>query len=442
MTEFVVNIGMDDFDSPLGGCTTYVASLVVEKLDKKPWIEFLDYPRLVRLNPNVPFKTRGNGAVALKLKVRGKHLDSLLDLMSQVVEDEAWIIHRKTDPVIALLIGEVSSSLKRLYRRALMTVIPLSIVEDLANELGIRVFKVKRGRGLVGALAAIGAEFEDYTYELLTYRSKDKWGKPRLINTESVLEFDRLTRGVTFNNIDYESGRVLITPRGPDPVLFGVRGDDPQALLQSLNVIKTNEVIERWVIFKTNQGTDAHLKVVKQISKVRPYDSVGIRGIVVKGPEVLRGGHVEFRVQDSTGSMRCMVYSETGRLNKVARLLRVGDEVEVWGGVRPPSRTYEICINVERIRVLSLTLEVATLNPRCPKCNKRMKSLGKGKGFKCPKCGFRSSLMKKEVIKKQRVLEPGMYIASPRAHRHLTRPTTRFGIKNSLSTMITPWHSP
>jgi len=442
MTKLVINIGMDDFDSPLGGCTTYIASLLVEQLDNKPWIEFLDYPRLIRLNPNVPFKTRGNGAISLRLKVKERYLNSLLNIIHQIMESDAWVSHKKTDPVVVLMAGEIPSVLKKLYEKALITVIPLSIVEDLAEKLRVTVLKVKKGRGLVGAMAAIGAELNDYTYELLAYRSREKWGEPRLIDPRSVLEFDRLTRGRTFNNLDYESGRVLITPRGPDPVLFGVRGDDPRVLLKSLKLIKTNESMERWLIFKTNQGTDAHLRVIKQIIDVRPYDSVGIKGVVAQGPTILRGGHVEFVVRDLTGEMRCMVYSETGYLNKVARLLRVGDEVEVWGGARPPSRAYEICINVERIRIIRLALEITTLNPRCPNCGKRMKSLGKNKGFKCPKCGFRSSSLRKEVIRKSRILEPGVYIASPRAHRHLTRPLLRFGMKNSFSKMITPWHYP
>lgn len=433
---------MDDFDSPLGGCTTYVASLIVEQLDKRPWVEFLDYPKLVRLNPNIPFKTRGNGAISFKIKVEENCLEFLLDVIHQIMESEAWIGYRKTDPVVAILFGEVPPSLKKLYERALTTVIPLSVVEDLAERLKVKVFKLKRGRGLVGAMAAIGADFDDYTYELLAYRRKEMWGKPRLIDPQSVLEFDRVTRGLTFNNLDYETKRILIAPRGPDPVLFGVRGDDPEALLKSLDIIRVKEEIERWVIFKTNQGTNAHLKVIKTISEVRPYDSVGIKGMIASGPTVLRGGHVEFVVKDSTGSMRCMVYSETGYLNRVARLLRVNDEVEVWGGVRPPSRNYSMCLNVERLRVVRLGLMVLVLNPRCPKCGKRMKSMGKGKGFKCPTCSFKSSSLKKEIIKRQRLLEPGIYIASSRAHRHLTRPTVRFGVKNSFTNMITPWHYP
>ena len=57
------HVGIDDTDSLDGGCTTWVASRVIEAL--LPDYELIGAPRLVRLNPNVPWKTRGNGAVAL-----------------------------------------------------------------------------------------------------------------------------------------------------------------------------------------------------------------------------------------------------------------------------------------------------------------------------------------------------------------------------------------
>ena len=58
------HIGIDDTDSHEGMCTTYLASLVVDTLEQYG-VDFLDYPKLVRLNPNIPYKTRGNGAVSI-----------------------------------------------------------------------------------------------------------------------------------------------------------------------------------------------------------------------------------------------------------------------------------------------------------------------------------------------------------------------------------------
>ncbi|RLI36467.1 DNA-binding protein, partial [Candidatus Bathyarchaeota archaeon] len=42
-----VHIGFDDTDSPRGGCTTYVAALIIERLHKLG-ARFTDYPNLVR----------------------------------------------------------------------------------------------------------------------------------------------------------------------------------------------------------------------------------------------------------------------------------------------------------------------------------------------------------------------------------------------------------
>ena len=70
MTEkTVLNIGFDDTDSPKGMCTTFLAYKIVDLLQKQK-IEFLDFPRLIRFNPNIPWKTRGNGAVSIRIKTK------------------------------------------------------------------------------------------------------------------------------------------------------------------------------------------------------------------------------------------------------------------------------------------------------------------------------------------------------------------------------------
>ncbi|MEX0764417.1 MAG: DNA-binding protein, partial [Nitrosopumilaceae archaeon] len=65
--NYILHIGFDDTDSRNGMCTTFLAYKIVEYL-KKEHAEFLDYPYLIRFNPNIPWKTRGNGAVAIKIK--------------------------------------------------------------------------------------------------------------------------------------------------------------------------------------------------------------------------------------------------------------------------------------------------------------------------------------------------------------------------------------
>src|SRR3989304_72841 len=57
-------LGVDDTDSLRGMCTTFLATELVRALPK--W-DLIGFPRLVRLNPNIPWKTRGNGAIFLRL---------------------------------------------------------------------------------------------------------------------------------------------------------------------------------------------------------------------------------------------------------------------------------------------------------------------------------------------------------------------------------------
>ncbi|MDG6910341.1 MAG: DNA-binding protein, partial [Nitrososphaerota archaeon] len=59
-------VGLDDTDSSRGYCTTYLAYRIA--VDLQSDVRVLPFPRLVRLNPNIPFKTRGNAAVCLQIE--------------------------------------------------------------------------------------------------------------------------------------------------------------------------------------------------------------------------------------------------------------------------------------------------------------------------------------------------------------------------------------
>ena len=59
-------IGLDDTDSKDGGCTTFICFQFVYRLYQKGYC-LRSYPRLIRLNPQIPWKTRGNGAVAFHI---------------------------------------------------------------------------------------------------------------------------------------------------------------------------------------------------------------------------------------------------------------------------------------------------------------------------------------------------------------------------------------
>ncbi len=99
MNQQIMHIGLDDTDSTRKGCTTYVAALLVEKLEKLN-VKFLDYPNLIRLNPNVPWKTRGNGALCLRIKHDAGLEDQIKETAVSLVEEQSDLSFRGTDPGI------------------------------------------------------------------------------------------------------------------------------------------------------------------------------------------------------------------------------------------------------------------------------------------------------------------------------------------------------
>jgi len=58
-----------------------------------------------------------------------------------------------------------------------------------------------------------------------------------------------------------------------------------------------------------------------------------------------------------------------------------------------------------------------------------MKSKGQNQGFQCIKCGEKSKT--KTLHEIRRKIKKQLYLPVSSAHRHLTRPRQRYGIKNS-----------
>jgi tRNA(Ile2)-agmatinylcytidine synthase len=130
-------------------------------------------------------------------------------------------------------------------------------------------------------------------------------------------------------------------------------------------------------------------------------------------------------------------------LNKIARQLIVGDQVEVYGAAHKATKDKPLTINLEKIYVLALAQKVAFENPTCPKCNKRLKSMGKDQGFRCENCGEKYKTHKKMQVAVPRTLTLGLYVTSTRSQRHLTKPLRRYGQEKPCAPirgMIREWH--
>lgn len=419
----LTHIGLDDTDSRIGGCTTYTAFKLVSKLIENE-ARFVDYPNLVRLNPNIPWKTRGNGAVSLRLE--HKDPEWVFEEACRIVDAEGF----SKNPAVALLVGEVPEAVREIAEEALWRVVNRVRATEIARRAGVRLYARKGGFGVVGALAAIGNLLEeDHTYELLAYRVREMWSKPRMVDEASVIDMDRKTHPYTFNNYDEEKARVLVTPRGPDPVLLGIRGETPEVVLEAYRMMKVFEPTEGYMIFRSNQGTNAHLthEIAEKLFKA--YTSGYVKGEVSSKPWVEIGGHTYFKVRCSWGEVTCAVYEPTGQLRKVVLRLIPGDEVEVGGGVRKGTKKHHSVLNVEYIKVLRVAKELSYVNPLCPLCGKRMKSMGRLQGFRCKACGFKAKEAEKVMVERDRKIKPGIYLPPPRAQRHLTKPLHRYGME-------------
>ena len=442
----VMHIGLDDTDSTRKGCTTHVTALLIEKL-KELKATFLDYPKLVRLNPNVPWKTRGNGALCLKIKYTAEIENKIKEITVQVVEEQSDLDSKDTNPGIVFFPhDEIPDDIKVFSEKAVTGIVTMEEAKKLIQKFRGEASGFKNSRGIIGALAAVGKTFEkDYTYELIAYRVPKNRGSKRRVDTASIFKMDKLTKPYTFNNIDAEKGRVVITPRGPDPILFGIRGETPRIVKKAFDLVKSNEQVERWAIFRSNQGTDAHLKKVTELNYIEPYQSIIAKCIVSRNPRLVPLRHVIFSASDKTGEVDCAAYEPTGALRKVARKLIVGDIVEIHGAVRQLTPSKRLTVNLEKIRILSLASKNHLQNPSCPKCGKRLKSMGKDQGFRCKKCNARFNNAKKVQVVMKRDLELGLFVTSTRSQRHLTKPLRRYGLEKKgtpIEGMIKNWHSP
>lgn len=417
----VLHVGLDDTDSKKGMCTTYLAVVLMRELAGRFGGRLVGHPRLVRLNPNCPYKTRGNAALAFDVELPEQELGRAKLFVLSQVPAYADMKEKGTDPGVAFVTGELPEGLAEFSREVVTRMVSMRHATSTAKKLGIEIHRFGYGRGIIGAMAAMGNSFDSgSTYELIAYRTKEHVGTRRAMDVQSVMEMDRATSTFTFDNFDYGTGEVRIMPHTPCPVYFGIRGTDASKLEEALKLLRPVEPVETHMVFKTNQGTDAHIRRAT-VADVRPGTSVRVRGIVTGKPRTLRGGHVFFDVSDGTGSIACAAYEPTKGFRSLVAELREGDAVEVYGGAKKKPRL-PITVNLEKIKVESLAEQVRKKSPPCPECGRSMKSEGKGKGYQCPRCKFRDGRARPMAVKQERRIKEGLYAVPPRARRHLSRP--------------------
>jgi tRNA(Ile2)-agmatinylcytidine synthase len=433
-----VNIGLDDFDALRYGCTTHLATYILNELLKSFGnnILLLDYPNLVRLNPSIPWKTRGNAAIAIRLGVPCEYISDLQILM-QMLED---LVERYIDiflnefdvrtsdfePGLVIARHPLPTDLVWLYKKALTDIVVLD--QNLVSKLvrwGFTISQRYGKRGIIGATAAIMWMYRDcdYTFELLTYRSKKMYGKRRCIDEESVKVFDSLTKEESFNNYDYKERRVLIIPRGPDPILYGVRGESPDGVKKALNIIRVCEPVAAWTVFRSNQATDDHA-VYRVVRELNPYKTCRIRGIITSKPVIVRGGTIIVKIFDSTSDI-LLAFFKPAQLFNIASSLEIGDYIEVQGHVKLWNNLQ--VVHVEKIVVLNASRAYKCKAPKCPRCGNKMVKKGFGKGYKCESCNTVVFNPVLECMKVIRNVSIALSLPPPHSQKHLVKPIERYG---------------
>lgn len=399
-------IGVDDHDSPVGGCTTHFSWLLFREFEKIQ-VKLEGYPRLTRLNPNIPWKTRGNASISFVVETE-RDIDELLDIVWNLsldyIENVSKGYNYKRSPGVAIMNFRHDPLLEHIYWKAVTDVVTREYAVKISEKLGI---KTKGARGIIGAIASMGFK-TGMTYELLTYRRRENWNSPRRVDFNTVMNYDLAFFPYVYANVDYVSKEQLIVSHGNDPVLYGLRGLKPSVLLEGLKLIRSEDV-EGYQLFETNQGSDHHFKT----SSLKPYSSF-VGDVTIKKVNVMRGGDCmlfgyKFPV---------IVYKETGELNQAVRYLLPGDTIKVYGAVKP-SAEYGLVIEAERIDITELKPDQMYVNPRCPLCGGSSESLGRNKGFRCRKC--RNKFKGDKIIQERpRSVTIGVY--QTRKYRHLTKP--------------------
>ena len=427
-------VGIDDTDSRVRGmCTTYLGARIVAALRKRNVP--VERPVLVRLNPAIEHKTRGNAAVAVSADCDP---DLAFEVAHGLIDRLAETDDPNTQPGLVVAPGHdhdferPPAGVADFARRAVRERHDLEEALSLIEEAGYRETGWAGGRGRIGALAAIGASvglrsgadgsdgsqaaFEGRSYERITYRERERWGTQREIDPDSVFTAADATYPATWDTVDRGTGDLVCVPSAPGPILHGIRGDDPRAVRRAANAIES-EPIERAALFVTNQGTDAHLRD-EAIGDVEDGRGYRVEGCVSTPPETRRGGHVFFRIEDGDDGLDCAAFEPTKRFRDRVRALRVGDRILAAGEVSDDT------LKLEKFAVRELN-RIAYETPDCPDCGRSMKSAGRDQGYRCRDCGTHTA--GKVEIELDRAIEPGWYEVPPCARRHIAKPLVRGG---------------
>ena len=130
--EKTLHIGFDDTDSINGRCTTHLSYLISNMLIKKFQVEFIDFPLLIRLNPNVPLKTRGNGAVCLR--IRGRNYEKIKEEITYAIENYSELENGANPGLVFYEGNDISKDLTSFSESAMDTILSKQLAIKIASK--------------------------------------------------------------------------------------------------------------------------------------------------------------------------------------------------------------------------------------------------------------------------------------------------------------------
>lgn len=363
--ENVGFLGLDDTDSLSGGCTTEVFYRILSELPN--YVEIKGLPRLVRLYPFAKRRTRGNAAVCAEINVKPEHKKDWIGFLEHIWDEkiskfsgdvlESNHNDREQFPSDPGLVWFEKQPDRKIYYSAVRREIKPHRIPSADFSRG--------GSGLIGATAACAWPMSGVTFESIAYRVSENIGKLREVCETTLSAVDTIPG--TFWSRD-PKGKGLIAPRGPCPVLFGIRATSCEAAEKATTMMLESEKTEEnsgFLTFVTNQCSDDHIS--------------GINKGKVEQVDVLKNGHVALTVNEKTW----MAFRSSGDVKNMAQNLKKGDSVLAKGLWKDNST-----LHLEKLSI-SNAAPRGKKRPMCTDCGVRTKSMGKGQGVRCPSCGER-----------------------------------------------------
>ena len=276
---------------------------------------------------------------------------------------------------------------------------------------------LRGSRGVFGAACSLAwsgssvkANGISHTWELIGYRNQGNWGTKRNIDVSAVQKVSNIKTVFSCTDLD---GKVAMVPNSPCPVLWGFRGTNEDILIQNFEKLGP-EIPSRWLLYKTNQATDDHLRY-KEISEIEDGDSVSIDVSVNSKSSIIKGGHRFFEVKDKFNQIaNCAAFEPTKNFRHIVDKLEIGDSLIICGSVNNGT------INLEKLSILELVPRfLKPANPLC-ECGQRTHSSGKDSYYRCKSCSKKYD--RPEKIEVSSDLELKWYEPPTSSRRHLSTP--------------------